>query len=86
VAPAQGSEWFRAGDLLVMYTDGVPETFDGAGNAFGFDALRSEAAAGGAASAVHERITSALELFAGGAPLVDDRSLLLISRSGGREA
>jgi sigma-B regulation protein RsbU (phosphoserine phosphatase) len=86
VAPAQGSEWFHAGDLLVMYTDGVPETFDGAGNAFGFDALRGEAAAGGAASAVHQRITSALERFAGGAPLVDDRSLLIISRRREREA
>jgi sigma-B regulation protein RsbU (phosphoserine phosphatase) len=86
VVPSQGSEWFHAGDLLVMYTDGVPETFDGDRNAFGFDALRNEAAAGGAASVVHERITSTLERFAGGAPLVDDRSLLVISRSRERVA
>jgi hypothetical protein len=85
VAPARGSEVFAPGDLLVLYTDGVPETLDGAGSAFGFDRLGSEVAAGGAASAVHERITSELEHFAGGAPLVDDRSLVAITRSRGLE-
>jgi serine phosphatase RsbU (regulator of sigma subunit) len=86
VTPARGSELFAPGDLLVLYTDGVPETLDGAGAAFGFDRLGSEVAAGGAASAVHERLTSALERFAGGAPLVDDRSLVAITRSRGLEA
>ena len=86
VEPAQGSELFSPGDLLVMYTDGVPETLDGAGNAFGFDRLGNEAAAGGAAPVVHARILSALERFAASAPLVDDRSLLIISRGRERDA
>ena len=85
VAPAHGSERFAPGDVLVLYTDGVPETLDGAGSAFGFDRLGSEVAAGGTASAVHGRITSELERFAGGAPLVDDRSLVVITRSRGLE-
>jgi len=85
VTPARGSELFAPGDLLVLYTDGVPETLDGSGAAFGFDRLGSEVAAGGAASVVHERITSALERFAGAAPLVDDRSLVVITRSRGIE-
>ena len=80
VDPVQGGEGMSPGDLLVMYTDGVPETFDGDGNAFGFDALRDEVAAGGDASVVHDRITAALERFARGAPLVDDRSLVAITR------
>jgi hypothetical protein len=82
VAPAEGSELFNPGDLLVMYTDGVPETLDGAGSAFGFDQLAAEVAPGGAASEVHERITSALDRFAGGAALVDDRSLVVVTRAG----
>jgi len=81
VEPVQGGEVVRPGDVLVMYTDGLPETFDEAGNAFGFDALRDEVGAGGDASVVHDRITAALERFARGAPLVDDRSLVAISRA-----
>ena len=86
VAPAQGNELFNPGDLLVMYTDGLPETLDGAGNAFGFDRLGNEVTAGGAAPVVHERILSALERFAASSPLVDDRSLLIISRGRERDA
>ena len=80
--PAKGSESVRPGDLLLMYTDGVPETLDREENAYGFDTLRIEAAAGGDARVVHDRITSSLERFAGGAPLVDDRSLVVITRTG----
>jgi serine phosphatase RsbU (regulator of sigma subunit) len=81
VRPAQGSERVACGDLLVLYTDGVPETLDAGGGAFGFDRLEHEVAAGGSAAVVHQRLTAALDRFAGEAALVDDRSLLVISRA-----
>jgi serine phosphatase RsbU (regulator of sigma subunit) len=81
VEPALGQDLLAPGDLLVLYTDGVPETLDVDGAAFGFDALRREVEAGGIASQVHARITAALDRFAHGSRMMDDRSLVAVDRA-----
>lgn len=80
VRPARGSDKMFPGDLLVLYSDGVPETLNEAGGAFGFDGLRSVVSAGGTVVELHDRVTSALDRFAGGASMMDDRSLVVIGR------
>ncbi len=68
------------GDLLLLYTDGLPEAIDLAGNAFGYPRLAEQLAAGGDCTAVHERLRGALDAHLGGEPLRDDVTLLLIER------
>jgi phosphoserine phosphatase RsbU/P len=80
IAPTPGTAHIIPGDLLVMYTDGVPETVNARGDAFGFDRVRRAVATGGSASVVHDRIVEAVDSFAGNTPLHDDRSLVIISR------
>lgn len=82
VEPALGHDILAPGDLLVLYTDGVPETLDADGAAFGFEALRREVEAGGGAAEVHASITAALDRFAHGSRIMDDRSLVAIGRAG----
>jgi len=73
------------GDLLVMYTDGIPEALDEAGESFGFDRLREVVADGGPPVSVHDRVITSLEHFAGDRPPLDDCSLVVVGRdaSGG---
>jgi serine phosphatase RsbU (regulator of sigma subunit) len=68
------------GDLLLLYTDGIPEAIDENGEAFGFERLEQSFAAGGAPQDVHDRILKDLADFAGDQKLQDDRSLVVISR------
>lgn len=82
IAPATGLVSLNPGDLLVLYTDGVPEALDGVGAAFGFDRLQGEVAAGGSAADVHARIAAAVDRFSHGAHMMDDRSLVAIDRRG----
>ncbi len=68
------------GDLLLLYTDGIPEAVDETGEAFGFDRLEQSFAAGGAPQEVHDRILNDLAEFEGDQELRDDRSLVVIAR------
>ena len=68
------------GDTLLLYTDGVVETLDSAGESFGFDRLRQILAAGGTSRAVHDRVLRELDLFRGQEPVYDDRSLAVMTR------
>ncbi len=68
------------GDLLLLYTDGIPEAVDEDGEAFGFDRLEQSFAAGGAPQEVHDRILKDLADFEGDQQLRDDRSLVVIAR------
>jgi sigma-B regulation protein RsbU (phosphoserine phosphatase) len=68
------------GDLLVLYTDGVPEAVDEHGEAFGFDRVRSVVAEGGGAAGLHDRAVAAVEHHARGAIQLDDRSIVVIGR------
>lgn len=71
------------GEQLLLYTDGFVETLDPAGADFGFDRLRRALALGGSAGTVHDRIVREVTAFQGDRPAHDDRSLVVISRTGG---
>jgi len=68
------------GDLLLLYTDGLPEALDAAGQAFGFDRLGGLLAQGGPAAAVHDRIAAALDHHTREAALADDVSVVVVER------
>jgi hypothetical protein len=70
------------GDTLLLYTDGVVETLDAAGESFGFERLREGLAPGGPNQAVHDRVLRELDRFRGDEPVYDDCSLVVISREG----
>jgi sigma-B regulation protein RsbU (phosphoserine phosphatase) len=67
-------------DVLLLYTDGVVETLNAAGESFGFDRLRELLAAAGTSRSVHDRVLRELDLFRGREPVYDDRSLAVMTR------
>ncbi len=79
IAPPLG---LAPGDLFAVVSDGVFETTDPAGEAFGeervFAILKAEA--GGGAEAALAALRRALERFAKGVPAADDSTVLLIRR------
>jgi sigma-B regulation protein RsbU (phosphoserine phosphatase) len=72
-------ERFAPGDVLLLYTDGVVETRDGAKRFFGTERL-IEAARRPAASAaeIRENVFAALARHAGTAPVEDDVTLVVV--------
>ncbi|MGB6002124.1 MAG: PP2C family protein-serine/threonine phosphatase, partial [Thermoanaerobaculia bacterium] len=68
------------GDLLLLYTDGIPEAVGAEGEAFGFERLKEIMGEGGDPDAVHDRILDDLARFEGDVSPPDDRSLVLIAR------
>jgi sigma-B regulation protein RsbU (phosphoserine phosphatase) len=72
------------GDAFLLYSDGVTETFDAAGRAFGEDGLL--AALGGqpltSARQVVERLLEAVRAFSAGAEPSDDVAILAVRRTG----
>jgi sigma-B regulation protein RsbU (phosphoserine phosphatase) len=68
-----------AGDLLVLYTDGVVEASDAEGHQFGTEGLLEAVAstAGPTPKDVIRSVTQGLERFAGGRPLPDDTTLVV---------
>jgi sigma-B regulation protein RsbU (phosphoserine phosphatase) len=75
-------EPFAAGDMLVLYTDGVTEMRNEEGREFSgarlFDVVR--AAAAGSPFEVNERIIGAVRGFAGDEPQRDDFTLVTVRR------
>ena len=69
------------GDLLVLFTDGLPEAVSGpAGDSFGFENLKSLLARVGSPSSVHDRILLAFDQHVGHEPLTDDLTLMVVAR------
>jgi sigma-B regulation protein RsbU (phosphoserine phosphatase) len=68
------------GDLLVLYTDGLPEAMGSSGEAFSYGRLASLASGGGSPQQVHDRILSAFLAHVEGEPLRDDVTLLVVAR------
>jgi hypothetical protein len=68
------------GDTLLLYTDGVVETLDAAGESFGFERLQKGLARGGSSEAIHDRVLRELDRFRGDEPVYDDCSLVVINR------
>ncbi len=80
VEPYLGSVDLAPGDLLAVFSDGLPEALDTTGESFGFDRLQGAVAAGGDARAVHDRVLADLASFEGDRPADDDRSLVVLRR------
>jgi phosphoserine phosphatase RsbU/P len=68
------------GDLLLLYSDGLPEAINAAGESFGYDALRQLLRVGGEPQAIHDRVLHALQTHVAGEPLRDDVSVVVVSR------
>ena len=69
------------GDLLVLFTDGLPEAVSRAdGEAFGFTRIRDLLGAIGSPKAIHDRILLAFDGHMGPEPLTDDLTLVVMSR------
>jgi sigma-B regulation protein RsbU (phosphoserine phosphatase) len=69
-------------DCLILYTDGLTEALDAAGEEFGVENVTRaivESASGGAA-AIMERLRSDLKKFVGEAPQHDDITLIVIRK------
>jgi len=81
---AQGSAQLTAGDLLLLYTDGVTDAEDPQGNPFGTARLLDWASsqAGRLPPDVKESLLRTLGQFSGGARQGDDITVLVVQYSG----
>jgi phosphoserine phosphatase RsbU/P len=78
----EGTAQMRPGDTLLIYSDGISETFDPDGNEFGEKGLAAVAqrTKGLEAAVVQDEILRELERFSLGAKATDDRTLIVIKR------
>jgi hypothetical protein len=67
-------------DLLVLYSDGLPEAVNVAGQAFGFEKLRELLRVEGEPGTIHDRFMHALTTHVAGEPLTDDVSIVVVAR------
>jgi serine phosphatase RsbU (regulator of sigma subunit) len=77
-----GRAQLRAGDALLVYSDGVTETWNAADEEFGEEGLLRVAVAtrDHDAGGIRDRILGELEAFALGAKATDDRTLIVLKR------
>ena len=73
----------EAGDLIVLYSDGVSEATDPAGNELGRDALMALAQERdpSAAETFGVQLVEAVTAFRGGRPPEDDETIIVLRRS-----
>ena len=71
----------RAGDLAVLYTDGINEAMDLNDEEFGMERVRKLTADGGNAEAVKDRIIKQVLEHVGEAPPFDDMCIVVIERT-----
>ena len=78
-----GTTSIEKGDLLVMCSDGVTETFDAAEVEFGPERLERllVSHAGASPAVVQHAVEEALEKHAGGVGASDDLTMIVIRRS-----
>ena len=79
---ADGEAELRPGDTLLVFSDGVTETFDPSGNEFGERKLADLALRGRGleARALQDEILQELDRFAAGTKASDDRTLIVLKR------
>jgi sigma-B regulation protein RsbU (phosphoserine phosphatase) len=75
---------FNPGDVLVVYTDGITEADDGAGNLFGVERIIEVAreARGGGAKEIRDAIIAAVRQHIGSAKVWDDITLVVSKHRG----
>jgi serine phosphatase RsbU (regulator of sigma subunit) len=78
----EGRTQLRAGDVLVVYSDGVTETQNPEGDEFGTARLQDVIAQNLdlTASGIRDKIEASLSAFAQGTPAVDDITLVIVKR------
>ena len=72
--------YLEAGDVLVLYTDGINEAMNAEDVEFGMEKVRRLTAEGGDADAVRDRIVQSVLTHVGSAPPFDDMCLVVIER------
>jgi len=79
---ADGAVDLRRGDTLIVYSDGVTETWNPAGEEFGEEGLMALVVRSRALepAALQVEILRELESFATGAKATDDRTLIVLKR------
>lgn len=79
---SKGSVVLEFGDLLLIYSDGVNESINNAGDEFGYARLETQLrrAQFGSADAVLFSVLGAVQDFAAMSPLMDDMSLVIVRR------
>jgi len=82
VAYDQDGVELRGGDTLLIFSDGLTETFDDAGAEFGDAGLTDVAVRGRGLDVVslESEILKELDRFSGGAKATDDRTLIVVKR------
>lgn len=77
-----GEEEMAPGDLLVLYTDGITEAVNPAGEEYGGDRLQAVCCAhrGAPLAELQIALKGDLDAFVHGAPYADDRTLVLLRR------
>jgi sigma-B regulation protein RsbU (phosphoserine phosphatase) len=77
----RGTATIAPGDLLVLYTDGLPEALDSQGKtAFGYERVHAALQLGGSPQWIHDTILRSFDAHAGDEPLRDDLTLVVIGR------
>ena len=77
-----GETRIEPGDLLVLFTDGLPESIGGEEReAFGFGRLRRLLAEVGSPAHVHDRILLEFDRHVGQEPVTDDLTLVVVGRA-----
>lgn len=71
----------NAGDIAVLYTDGINEAMNANDEEFGMERVRQLTAEGGNASSIKDRIVKAVLKHVGNAPPFDDMCLVVIERT-----
>ena len=79
-----GSFKLRAGDVLMVYSDGVTESLNNAGEEFGYARLEAQLrrAQTGSADTMLFSVLGAVQDFAATRSLIDDMSLVIVRRDG----
>lgn len=82
VDPVQHSVTLNPGDLLLLFTDGLPESIGpDQETAFGFDRLRTLVEQEGSAQTIHDRVMTAFDRHIGQEPITDDLTTVVLKRS-----
>ena len=82
VKPVQKSVTLGPGDLLLLFTDGLPESIGSdQTTAFGFERLRDLVDQAGSAQVTHDRVMTAFDRHMADEPITDDLTTVVVKRS-----
>ncbi len=69
------------GDVLLLYTDGLPEALDAQGRAaFGYERIQAVLEIGGSPQTVHDGVLQSFDHHVGEEALKDDLTMVVVAR------